>query len=122
MGLGKFWIKHGPGSVGSIAKTVAKDFMRWKQELPEASKDELLRNTLLTRVASHSLLGLMPMSEDEQEDVLKNSDGKLTKLIQAIVHNENPAASETLMTAPQVYRTMLQVINEIVHKYAPDIE
>jgi hypothetical protein len=119
MGFSKFWIKHGPGSPGATAKAIAKDFMKWKGELPQASKSELLINTLLTRMTSYTMLGLQPLSEKEQEELLKQSEGKLRKLIRLIILHENPAALEVLMTDP---RTMLEVIHEAVNKYAPGVE
>jgi hypothetical protein len=122
MGFGKFWIKHGPGSVGSIAKAVTKDFMKWKQEYPSASKAELLRKTLSKRANSYSLLGLKPLNQDKQEEMLKESNEKLTKLIELIFHNENPASLETVFSAPEVYRLMLQVILEVVDKHGPGID
>ena len=91
--------------------------MRWKQELPQASKTELLRQTLLVRMESYRTLGLKPLSEEEQIELLKRANGEVRKLILLVVHNENPEASEALVTAPEAYRDMLEVINEVVDKY-----
>lgn len=72
MGIGKFWIKHGPGSPGSIAKAVAKDYVKWKREFPKVPRTQLLRKTLSTRMVSYTMLGLSHLSEVEQAELLKN--------------------------------------------------
>lgn len=122
MGFGKFWIKHGPGSPGATAKAIAKDFMKWKRELPQSSTPELLKKTLLTRMTTYKMLGLQPLNQEQQEELLKRSEGKLIDFILHLVHNENPAASEALMTAPKTYQAMLEVIHEVVREYAPGVE
>lgn len=119
MGLGKWWIKHGPGSAGSIAKAMAKDFMRWKHEEPSATKEELLFCTLSVRMASHKIFGLEVLSVEEQIELIRKCDSDLVRIIQYIIHMENPTATEVMFTFPELYKTMLDVIIETVNKYAP---
>jgi len=122
MGFGKFWMKHGPGSVGATAKAIAQDFVKWKRELPKSSKPDLLRKTLLTRMNTYSMLGLQPLNQEQQEELLKGSEGKLAYLILGIILYEYPAVQAAPITAPKTYQTMLDVIREAVHDYAPGVE
>jgi len=116
MRLGKWWLKHGPGSPGSIARAVAKDYLRWKEEYPQESQNELLRKVLQVRILAERSVGLRSLTDEEQEQVVIECDGSLEKLILAVVHMENPAAEEARVNAPKVYKQMLNIIAETVKK------
>jgi hypothetical protein len=116
MGLGKWWLKHGPGSPGAIAKAVTKQYIKIKNIYPSASKDEILHLLLNDRINSENLFGIKPINNDEQIAIIRDCDGSLKKLIVYIVHRENPEADNTAVNFPDIYRNMLQVINEAVDK------
>jgi hypothetical protein len=49
MGLVKWFIKHGPGSIGAIAKAVCNNFNFYRYSNPLAPKDVILLMTLKKR-------------------------------------------------------------------------
>lgn len=116
MGLGKWWLKHGPGSPGAIAKAVTKQYVRISNIYPSASKDELLHLLLKNRLNSENLFGIKPIDNDEQIEIIKDCDGSLKKLIVYIVHRENPEADNTVINFPDIYRDMIQEISDVVDK------
>ncbi len=119
MGLGKFWIKHGPGSPGQTAKAISKNFMRLKSEIPDASKEQLLLLTLMNRMNAYKKHGLNTFSEEEIIEIIQQCNGKLWLLVKIIVLKENPTAREVQFAAPDIYNKMMYVIQEQIDKYAP---
>ena len=122
MGIGKFWIKHGPGSPGSIAKSVIKNFVKLKQQFPTASKEELLSLTLKHRVNTYQKLGLRPLHADDQKKLLDKANGKLLSLILLVIYIENHTAYETILTYSNIRQSVFDVISDVVLKYAPGID
>ena len=120
MGLGKWWLTHGPGSPGSMAKAMAKDYVLWREETPGANEDELLALVLATRINSEIMVGFQdhpPLDEQEQSNIISNIDGYLNKLVLYIVHRENQEADITKLGAPDIYAKMLEVIDDVVAKF-----
>jgi len=114
MGLGKWWLTHGPGSPGSIAKTMAISYSRIRAAYPSATKTDVLLTTIRTRHSESEL------SEETALGMIKRSEGRLEKLIQEIVFWEIfPKAVGAMMNAPEVYNEMLEVIREVTERYAP---
>ena len=70
MGFGKFLLRYTPGSVGHSAKTMTKDFLKWKLERPNASKRELLELVLTTRMATHKLIGKQFIDPTMKSEIL----------------------------------------------------
>lgn len=113
MGLGRWWLTHGPGSPGSIAKAMARAYRVSKSLHPQASQDELLLRTLRTRYSKSQ------MDDDVATGLVRSAEGKLAALTLAIIELEIPGKVEaTRINAPEVYAEMISVVNEVIAKYA----
>lgn len=117
MGLGKWWLKHGPGSPGSIAKAMVRNFLTIKSQYSSASHEQLLTLTLQERINAERLLGIQPLSKEEIMGIVDESEGDIKKLILLVVHRENPEADNTLKNFPDLYQNMVDVIDEVVNKH-----
>ena len=117
LGLARWCMTHGMGSVGSIAKSMAKAYNRAKEAYPTASQDELLFVTLKSR---YTVFGIKNLTEDDMISMVNNSGGSLAKLSIQVVMLENPAASNALLSFPQTYSMMVEVIEEVTTKFALD--
>lgn len=113
MGLGRWWITHGPGSPGSVAKAMARAYSTMKATYPTASKDELLLITLRTRYSESEI------DNDTADTMSKDSEGRLVQLTLQVIMRENPAATGAMMNAPDVYAEMLSVVQEVTARLAP---
>jgi len=122
MGLGRFWIKHGPGSPGSTAKAITKDFLKWKKEYPSASKNELLEYTLISRMKTHEMIGKKFITSKQKNEILQKIEGKLFRLIVYIDYFENPDSQKSYLEFPDLYNTAKSVMKEVMIKYAPGME
>ncbi|UCE79400.1 MAG: hypothetical protein JSV13_01850 [Nitrospiraceae bacterium] len=112
MGIVKLWLKHGPGSPGSIAKSLSEDYVKWRNIYPSASHEELLGHTLKNRLLTEKMFRFEPLTEKEQERLIKRFNGSLKELIVFIVQRENPSAAKQRSS-------MMEVINEVMENY-PD--
>ena len=133
MGLGRWWITHGPGSPGSVAKAMANSYRRIKAAYqtasqagaeieritgcrlkdPIVSQDELLLATLRCRYSQQEI------DDNTANRMVKDSDGHLSQLTLQIIMLEIPAATGAMMNAPQVYTDMIDVVMEVTSKFAP---
>lgn len=114
MGLGKWWITHGPGSPGSVAKAMAMAYSRLKAYYPTASQDELLLATLRSRYSEGEI------DNATANKIVKDSKGRLAELTYQVIILEIPAASGAMLNAPDVYGKMLEVIDEVTAKFTPE--
>jgi len=117
LGLERWWMTHGIGSVGSVAKSMAKAYNRAKVAYPTASQDEILFVTLKSR---YTVLEINNSTEDDMVGMVKDSGGRLAKLSFQVVMLENPAAGNALLFHPQVYAMMVDVIEKVTTKFAVD--
>ena len=113
MGLGKWWITHGPGSPGSVAKAMARSYTRMKAAYPTSSQDELLFATLRNRYSEGEI------DNATANKMVKDSKGLLAKFTCQVIMLEIPAATSAMLNAPDVYYKMLGVIDEVTDKFAP---
>jgi len=113
MGLGKWWITHGPGSPGSVAKAMAMAYSRLKAYYPTASQDELLLATLRSRYSEGEI------DNATANKIVKDSKGRLAELTYQVIILEIPAATGAMVNAPNAYLMMRDVINEVTAKFAP---
>jgi len=113
MGLGKWWITHGPGSPGSVAKAMAMAYSRLKTASPSLSKDALLLATLRTRYSVYEI------DEASANEMVKDSKGRLAELTNQVIILEIPAATGAMVNAPNAYFLLLEVVNEVTAKFAP---
>jgi len=115
MGLGKWWLTHGPGSPGSVAKAMAMAYSRFKAYYPTASHDELLLVTLRSRYSEYD----GEIDNATANKMVKESKGRLAELTNQVIILEIPAATGAMVNAPNVYLKMLEVVNEVTAKFAP---
>ncbi len=113
MGLGRWWITHGLGSPGSIAKAMATAYSRCRKKYPSLSKKAILFETLRSRYSESEI------DEAIARRMVKDSKENLVQLTFEIIHREIPAASSALVNAPDVYNEMIDVVEEITAKFAP---
>lgn len=117
LGGERWWMTHGIGSVGSVAKSMAKAYSRAKVAYPTASQDEILFVTLRSR---YTVVGINNLTAAELAGMVKNSEGRLAALSLQVMMLENPAAKDALLFYPQIYAMMVDVIEEVTAKFAVD--
>jgi len=110
LGLERWWMTHGIGSVGSVAKSMAKAYNQAKAAYPTASQDEILFVALKSR---YTVVGINNLTEDDMVGMVKDSGGRLAKLSLQVVMLENPAARNALLSYPQIYAMMVEVIEDV---------
>lgn len=113
MGLGRWWITHGLGSPGSVAKAMAKAYSRLRVAYPAAANAHLLFLTLRSRYTEFEI------DDATVTKMIEESEGSLAKLTLMVIHREIPAATGAMCNAPSVYLEMLDVVSEVTQKYAP---
>lgn len=113
MDLGRWFMVHGPGSVGSTAKAMAKSYSIIKAANPAASDEELLQLTLASRYPSGRL------EEAAAASMVEAAAGSLVELTRLVIHLENSRADTVMQNAPDVYDEMLDIIVQVTAKFAP---
>ena len=113
MGLGRWWMTHGPGSVGSIAKRMAISYSLLRRKLEGASHEELLWHVLRTRY------NVVEIPDDEAARMVAAANGHLADLTLQVIKLENPHASTVALRAPAVHMEMLSIVREVTEKHAP---
>ena len=116
--LSKFWRCYGPGSVGSIARTMTKTYTEFSRKFPNKSKRDLIILTLESRyplknrtmnIVGQSLPASAEFILDEYGDSLHNA-------IMIVLSVEHPEISQVSVdTTSEISR----MIDEIISKYAP---
>jgi hypothetical protein len=112
MGLGRWWITHGPGSPGSVAKAMARAYSSMKAAYPSASRDELLLITLRTRYSESEI------NNATASEIVRDCEGRLAHLTLKVIMHEIPAATGAMLNAPRVYLDMLNVVQEVTATFA----
>ena len=109
MGLAKLWLTHGPGSPGSIARAMANAYVRIRIMHPEASAQELLATTLMTRYGER-------LGPDEFAMVVQavQAGESLSELTIQVWHRENPMATRAQMDprGQAAYLQSVQIIKK----------
>ena len=111
MGFGRWWMKHGPGSAGSVAKRMAIAFSTIQKANPHLNKQELLLATLRTRYNSTEI------DDSRAARMVSAAQGELTALTIQVIHLENPHAAGAQLRAPDVYAEMLDIILEVTEEH-----
>ena len=111
MGLGKWWLTHGPGSPGSIARAMAKSYLILKNAYPGAPENDLLHATLKNRYAMSGGL-----DQTTAQEMLEASEGSLSKLTIQVWQKEVPRSSNAAIYAPEAYMASIQVIENEISK------
>jgi hypothetical protein len=110
MGIAKWWLKYAPGSPGAIARSLSEDYIKWQNIYPSSSDEELLSHTFKNRLLTEKMFRFEPLTEKEQERLIKKFNGSLKELIVFIVQRENPSAAKR-------HRSMTEVIDEVMENY-----
>lgn len=123
MGIGKWFLRHGPGSPGSIAKVTAKGYVTESgiyimgHGMPIDNNkvfDQLLRNRYYF-FKKH-------ISDDEIKKILALSNESLLLLILNILIKDNNKAIWSWTNNRESFLTTLEVIHDITIKFAPNAE
>jgi len=111
MGIGKWWLKHGPGSPGSIAKAMGIAFRVLHSQNPDFSLEDLLRVILKSRYMT--LVG-----QEEQDAIIRKARGSLIRLTLLVVERER---WKDLMGAPgEIYSMAFDAVLEVLRVQAPE--
>jgi len=111
MGFGKWWLTHGPGSPGSIARAMAKSYLILKNAYPNAPEKDLLHATLMNRYAISGGL-----DQTTAQKMVEAAEGSLSKLTIQVWHNEVPKSLNAAIYATEVYMESIQVIENEISK------
>lgn len=111
MGLGTWWMTHGPGSPGATAKAMASSYSRLRMAYPSASNVQLLSATLQSRYPD--------IDDSTAVRLIDECEGSLTQLVLIVIHSENSTADKAMANAPAVYLEMLKIVKDVVQEYAP---
>jgi hypothetical protein len=114
MGFAKFFLKHGAGTPGAIAKTMARGYRTILAQQPDLSHEQVLQLTLAQRYT------LIPaVQPDAQKAFLRSANGNVAQLIVQLVAAENPEGFRAAISDPPLYRTMRGVITEVLEAEMP---
>ncbi len=116
MGLSKWWLTYGPGSPGSIARAMAKSYLKIKLANPGASENDLLYATLTGRYATFGGLDIVTATS-----MVEDSEGNLYKLSIQVWQREDPRSLTAAIRVPQVYLDCLQIIKEETAKIVGNV-
>ncbi len=120
MGIGKWWLKHGPGSPGSITKAMMKAFKSIQARNPNLPRDQLLRQTLESRYALAPQRWSIP--PELRDKILKEAKGSLVHLVVAVFITERYTTGgyDDWRTADiETKQLAIDVIREEVGEHAP---
>lgn len=122
--LWRFWWTYGPGSIGSIAKTMAKTYAKIKKAYPDASNGEVLVMTLISRYPfnNHTTNIVGQSLGAPAEEIVKayggNSDNNINlhNAIIIILSVEHPEISQISAEATMEIN---DIVDNIIRKYTP---
>jgi len=117
MNIKKWFITHGPGSVGDSASTIMKVYKNLKAVYPSLSKKDLYKLTLKTRrdhvKKMHDEFELYARDNFIEDDV--NVYGKdLSALIIREIKLEYPILEEIETNDPKLYGETILIIRKVV--------
>lgn len=119
MGLGKWWLTHGPGSPGRCAKAITKSYLTIKAFHPEASRKELLLLTGMDRKRRWEMVGKCTLTDAKIAEIVESSFADLPKFVLSLVIEEDPKVEQVLSDSPDLYPDIVEVVTKTVRKYAP---
>lgn len=119
MNIKKWFIIHGPGSVGDSAKTIMKVHDNLKSVYPSLSTKDLFKLMLKVRrdhvKKMHDEFELYARDNFIEDDV--NMYGKdLTSLIVREIKLEYPIVEEIEVNDPKLYSETIEIIKKLVEK------
>jgi len=120
MGFTKWYLTYSYGSVGSLSKSLAKTYMIFKRRNPSASKHELLQLTLENYIAARDVTGGSRYNAEVTKGILETATG-LQDIIFYVLRIDNPRGFEHMMRYSDVYYMVLEIIDERLSKYAPEL-
>ncbi len=119
MGLGKWWLTHGPGSPGRCAKAITKSYLTHKADHPWASKKELLQLTGFSRKETWEVVGRCNLTDAKVAEIVESAGADLPKFVLSLIIEEDPKVERLLTESPDLYPDVVGVVTKIVRKYAP---
>ena len=121
MGVGKWWLKHGPGSPGSVATAMVGAYRSIRARRPGLAQNLLLAKTLESRYALAPDRFSIPI--ETRRKLLTEVQDQLVWLVVAVFLLEREAQGRLAdwETAPlTVKRPAMEVIVEVVSDLDPD--
>ncbi len=123
MGLHKFLMKHGIGSPGHVAKTLAKRYKVWKQTHPTADERTVLRSLLLERIAAQTTIGgprqyHLLRADPSAVDELLSQNPDLFSIIMLSIFVEHPELTGSYVPA-EAFKMLSTVVPEVLDSETP---
>ncbi len=122
MGIGKWWLKHGPGSPGSMARAMVTSYRSIQARMPNLTRTQLLAETLESRYALAPSRWSIPA--EVRQEILAEVQDQIVLLIVAVflVERDNQSRLADWETSPLIVRRLvMEVIIEAVCDFDPDI-
>ena len=119
MNIKKWFITHGPGSIGDSANTIMKVYKNLKEAYPDLSKKDLYKLVLKTRrdhvKKTHSEFALYVQDNFIKDDV-DTYGNDLNNLIIREIKLEYPILEEIEINDPKLYDEAIVIIKEVVER------
>lgn len=120
--ISKLFITYGPGSVGSIAKWMAKNYTIAKKKFPEKSHRELLLYIIEARYPDGKAIIGPERLPESKEKIIEKCHESLEEITIYIIHTEHKELDEILIKRPSLYRDVIGVIRETLNRFLPNIK
>lgn len=119
MNIKKWFITHGPGSIGDSANTIMKVYRNLKAEYPDLSEKDLYKLVLKTRrdhvKKLHDEFNLYAQDNFIKDDV-DTYGSDLNTLIIREIKLEYPILEEIEVNDPKLYDEAIVIIREVMEK------
>ena len=120
--LVEIWITHGFGSVGSVAKWMAKNYLIANKRFPEKTNKELLLRLIEIRYPSGKAIVGPEYLPESKEEIVRKCHESLEEVTMYILHVEHKELSEIIIEQPNLWKGVVGVVRERLNKFAPGIK
>lgn len=122
MGLGKWFLKNGPGSPGSTAKTFAKLYNSIPKREHDSEWEEVFTVLYKNRIQAYEKIGNIGdniFSAIKMENVVDFSDGDLPLFVFEMMFLETSKFRDNIVGNEDVFILATEVIREVIIENAP---
>ncbi|MDP3988595.1 MAG: hypothetical protein Q8P80_05650 [Candidatus Levybacteria bacterium] len=119
MGINKWTMKHGLGSIGGSTRTILKVYKSAKDSLPKLDEDAYFFLTLeLRREHVKKFVPQFAVYATPEQIALdvKAAKGDLSELVFQELHKEYPILNEVKINAPDLYIEAREIVDEVVRE------
>ena len=129
-----WWMTYGPGGPASIARVMAKAYLRIRAANPSASREQVLHDTLLIRYRPIRLPFMRVPNKADVEFMLSGAGGSLSTLTAYVwiweqrqtMTRKAPKAiweleTDFAMDMPELYACGRRAIDQQIRKIAPEV-